>query len=123
AYVGIGDRLQNVIDQERFVERRRDLRKEDRVPRRRVRLLAIGEVAVECVPQLMRHRAHIIVPAGIVQQDERMYIVGAARRVSTTSLSGSRVPIDPPLVERSLNYGLVLLSERRDGLPNQLYCF
>jgi len=75
------DLLEHVVHQQGLVEGRRDLGHERLVTGSRVRLGLVRVIAVHGVPQLVRQCADVVVLAQIVQQHERVDVIGPAVRI------------------------------------------
>ena len=108
------DVLEHVVDQQRLVERRRDLGDEDRVRRGGERLRLVRVVALHRVPELVGQRADVVVLAVVVQQHERVDVVGAAVRVGAGALAFVGQQIDPALLEGAGDDAGVVGAERRE---------
>ena len=88
------------LDEQRFVERRRDLGDEDAVVGAGVWLRAIAEVGVHRVTRFVGERAHAVEIPVEVEQHVRVNVVGAPGGVRPRALSRRGMPVDPSTLER-----------------------
>ncbi len=117
------DLLQHLVDEERLVERRRDLGDEGRITCGRERLRPVREEAVHRVAELVRQGADVGVLAVVVQQHVRVDVVRGAVRVRARALAVVRVQIDPAFGEGALRAGRVFLAERRERIQHACFGF
>jgi hypothetical protein len=116
---GIRHRLQHVVEEQRFVQRGRNLRHEDGVVRVGEVLGSVGVPAVHRVPQLVRQGADVVVLPVVVQQHVGVDVVHGAVGVGARPLPLAGVDVQPPAGEASPGGLHVVGAERPQGVERE----
>ena len=115
--VGSRRAREQVLEQQRLVQRRRHFGDEDRVARIHERLRLVRQDGVHRVPHLVRQREHVVERVGVVQEHVRVRAVHR-RRVRARPLALVLVDVDPAARKTLPHARLILGAERRHGLDD-----